>query len=78
MMLMVPLSPGATGRLEYDALRHEHEEMTRVTTSGTVPSLVKVNSVDGRDVISVQGNSIDPGPRKVKTGEVKIKYKKDK
>ena len=22
-MLMVPLSPGATGRLEYDALRHE-------------------------------------------------------
>ena len=43
-MLMVPLSPGATGRLEYDALRHEHEVMTRVTTSGTVPSLVKVNS----------------------------------
>ena len=28
-MLMVPLSPGATGRLEYDALRHEHEVMTR-------------------------------------------------
>ncbi len=36
------------------------------------------NSVDGRDVITVQGNSIDPEPRKVKTGEVKIKYKKDK
>ena len=36
------------------------------------------NSVDGRDVITVQGNSIDPGSRKVKTGEVKIKYKKDK
>ena len=31
MMLMVPLSPGATGRLKYDALRHEHEVMTRVT-----------------------------------------------
>ena len=35
---------GGTGRLGTDALRHEHDVMTRVTTSGAVPSLVKVNS----------------------------------
>ena len=33
------------------------------------------NSVDGRDVITVQGNSIDTPPRKIKTGKVKVKYK---
>ena len=44
VMLMVPVSPGSDRPFEYDALRHEHEVMTRVTTSGTVPSLVKVNS----------------------------------
>ena len=34
------------------------------------------NSVDGRDVITVQGNSIEGQPRgKVKTEKVKVKYK---
>ena len=33
------------------------------------------NSVDGRDVITVQGNSIDTPPRKIKTDKVKVKYK---
>ena len=56
MMLMVPLSPGATGRLEYDALRHEHEEMTRVTTSGTGPGL----NPDGLDQLDqgLQGRGL--------------------
>ena len=34
------------------------------------------NSVDGRDVITVQGNSLAGQPRgKVKTEKVKVKYK---
>ena len=34
------------------------------------------NSVDGRDVITVQGNSIEGQPRgKIKTERVKVKYK---
>ena len=44
---------------------------------GVVNKVIQVysNSVDGRDVITVQGNSIDTPPRKIKTGKVKVKYK---
>ena len=68
-----PVAPGESGTISIIYEPHKSEP-------GVFNKVIQIysNSVDGRDVISVQGNSIDPGPRKVKTGEVKIKYKKDK
>lgn len=68
-----PVAPGESGTISIIYGPHKSEP-------GVFNKVIQIysNSVDGRDVITVQGNSIDPGPRKVKTGEVKIKYKKDK
>ena len=68
-----PVPPGGQGVIRITYKPHKSEP-------GVFNKVIQIysNPVDGRDVISVQGNSIDPGPRKVKTGEVKIKYKKDK
>ena len=68
-----PVAPGESGTISIIYEPHKSEP-------GVFNKVIQIysNSVDGRDVITVQGNSIDPGPRKVKTGEVKIKYKKDK
>ena len=68
-----PVAPGESGTISITYEPHKSEP-------GVFNKVIQIysNSVDGRDVITVQGNSIDPGPRKVKTGEVKIKYKKDK
>ena len=68
-----PVAPGESGTISITYEPHKSEP-------GVFNKVIQIysNSVDGRDVITVQGNSIDPGPRKVKTGEVKRKYKKDK
>ena len=65
-----PVPPGGTGVISITYEPHKSEP-------GVFNKVIQVysNSVDGRDVITVQGNSIDPGPRKVKTDGVKVKYK---
>lgn len=64
-----PVPPGEQGviRITYEPHKSEPGVFNKVIQ-------VYSNSVDGRDVITVQGNSID-APRKVKTEKVKVKYK---
>ena len=65
-----PVPPGGQGviRITYEPHKSEPGVFNKVIQ-------VYSNSVDGRDVITVQGNSIDTPPRKIKTGKVKVKYK---
>ena len=65
-----PVPPGGQGviRITYEPHKSEPGAFNKVIQ-------VYSNSVDGRDVITVQGNSIDTPPRKIKTGKVKVKYK---
>ena len=62
--------PGGQGviRITYEPHKSEPGVFNKVIQ-------VYSNSVDGRDVITVQGNSIDTPPRKIKTDKVKVKYK---
>lgn len=64
-----PVPPGGTGviRIIYEPLKSEPGAFNKVIQ-------IYSNSVDGRDVITVQGNSIDARPRKLKTDKMKIKY----
>lgn len=64
-----PVPPGGTGviRIIYEPLKSEPGAFNKVIQ-------VYSNSVDGRDVITVQGNSIDARPRKLKNDKMKIKY----
>jgi hypothetical protein len=66
-----PVPPGGQGviRITYEPHKSEPGVFNKVIQ-------VYSNSVDGRDVITVQGNSIEGQPRgKVKTEKVKVKYK---
>lgn len=65
-----PVEPADSGviRIVYEPHKSEPGAFNKVIQ-------IYSNSVDGRDVITVQGNSIDGEPRKVKTDKVKIKYK---
>ena len=65
-----PVPPGGQGviRITYEPHKSEPGVFNKVIQ-------VYSNSVDGRDVITVQGNSIDTPPRKIKTDKVKVKYK---
>ena len=64
-----PVPPGGQGviRITYEPHKSEPGVFNKVIQ-------VYSNSVDGRDVITVQGNSIDTPPRKIKTDKVKVKY----
>lgn len=68
-----PVPPGEQGviRITYEPHKSEPGVFNKVIQ-------VYSNSVDGRDVITVQGNSIDAPPRKIKTDKVKVKYKQGK
>lgn len=63
-----PVPPGQTGVISITYEPHKSEP-------GAFNKVIQVysNSVDGRDVITVQGNSIDKGQVKVKGDKVKIK-----
>lgn len=66
-----PVEPADSGviRIIYEPHKSEPGAFNKVIQ-------VYSNSVDGRDVITVQGNSIEGQPRgKVKTEKVKVKYK---
>ena len=66
-----PVEPADSGviRITYEPHKSEPGAFNKVIQ-------VYSNSVDGRDVITVQGNSIDKPQRgKVKTDKVKVKYK---
>lgn len=66
-----PVEPADSGviRIVYEPHKSEPGAFNKVIQ-------VYSNSVDGRDVITVQGNSIDKPQRgKVKTDKVKVKYK---
>ena len=66
-----PVEPADSGviRITYEPHKSEPGAFNKVIQ-------VYSNSVDGRDVITVQGNSIEGQPRgKVKTEKVKVKYK---
>lgn len=66
-----PVAPADSGviRIVYEPHKSEPGAFNKVIQ-------VYSNSVDGRDVITVQGNSIEGQPRgKVKTEKVKVKYK---
>ena len=66
-----PVEPADSGviRIIYEPHKSEPGVFNKVIQ-------VYSNSVDGRDVITVQGNSIEGQPRgKVKTEKVKVKYK---
>ena len=66
-----PVAPGESGTISIIYEPHKSEP-------GVFNKVIQVysNSVDGRDVITVQGNSIEGQPRgKVKTEKVKVKYK---
>ena len=66
-----PVAPGESGTISIIYEPHKSEP-------GAFNKVIQVysNSVDGRDVITVQGNSIEGQPRgKVKTEKVKVKYK---
>lgn len=66
-----PVAPGGTGtiRITYEPLKSE---------PGTFNKVLQIysNTPSGRDVITVQGNSIEEsGVRKIKEGKVKLKMK---
>lgn len=65
-----PVPPGGQGVISITYEPHKSDP-------GVFNKVIQVysNSVDGRDVITVQGNSIDTPPRKIKTDKVKVKYK---
>ena len=66
-----PVAPADSGviRIVYEPHKSEPGAFNKVIQ-------VYSNSVDGRDVITVQGNSIDKPQRgKIKTDNVKVKYK---
>lgn len=66
-----PVEPADSGviRITYEPHKSEPGAFNKVIQ-------VYSNSVDGRDVITVQGNSIEGQPRgKIKTERVKVKYK---
>lgn len=66
-----PVAPADSGviRIVYEPHKSEPGAFNKVIQ-------VYSNSVDGRDVITVQGNSIDKPQRgKIKTDKVKVKYK---
>ena len=66
-----PVEPADSGviRITYEPHKSEPGAFNKVIQ-------VYSNSVDGRDVITVQGNSIEGQPRgKIKTDKVKVKYK---
>ena len=66
-----PVAPGESGTISITYEPHKSEP-------GVFNKVIQVysNSVDGRDVITVQGNSIEGQPRgKIKTERVKVKYK---
>ena len=66
-----PVAPGESGTISIIYEPHKSEP-------GVFNKVIQIysNSVDGRDVITVQGNSIEGQPRgKVKTEKVKVKYK---
>lgn len=66
-----PVAPGARGviRITYEPLKREPGVFNKVIQ-------VYSNSERGREVIAVQGNSIEGDPRgKVKSGKSKVKYK---
>ena len=67
-----PVEPADSGviRITYEPHKSEPGAFNKVIQ-------IYSNSVDGRDVITVQGNSIDGQLRgKIKTDKVKVKYKK--
>ena len=65
-----PVAPGDSGVVRITYQPHKSEP-------GAFNKVIQIysNSVDGRDVVTVQGNSIDEDPVKVKTrgGRTKIK-----
>ena len=66
-----PVEPADSGviRITYEPHKSEPGAFNKVIQ-------IYSKSVDGRDVITVQGNSIEGQPRgKVKTERVKVKYK---
>ena len=66
-----PVEPADSGiiRITYEPHKSEPGAFNKVIQ-------IYSNSVDGREVITVQGNSIEGEPRgKVKTDKVKVKYK---
>ncbi|WP_295935569.1 DUF1573 domain-containing protein [uncultured Alistipes sp.] len=65
-----PVPPGGKGviRITYEPHKSEPGVFNKVIQ-------IYSNSVDGRDLITVQGNSIDALPRKIKTDNVKLKFK---
>ncbi len=71
-----PIAPGASGviRITYEPHKSEPGAFNKVIQ-------IYSNSTPNRDVLTVQGNSIDGTPRKVKvksSGEVKIKERRIK
>lgn len=66
-----PVEPADSGVISITYEPHKSEP-------GAFNKVIQIysNSVDGRDVITVQGNSIEGGPCvKIKTERVKVKYK---
>lgn len=65
-----PVAPGEKGTITITYEPHKSEP-------GAFNKVIQIysNSTAGRSVITVQGNSIDGQPRKVKTDDVKIKLK---
>ena len=65
-----PVAPADSGVIRIVYEPHKSEP-------GTFNKVIQIysNSVDGRDILTVQGNSIDGEPRKVKTDRMKVKTK---
>lgn len=65
-----PVPPGGKGVISITYEPHKSEP-------GVFNKVIQIysNSIDRRDVITVQGNSIDGNTGKVKTDDVKVKYK---
>lgn len=65
-----PVAPADSGEIRIVYQPHKSEP-------GTFNKVIQIysNSVDGRDILTVQGNSIDGEPRKVKTDRMKVKTK---
>ncbi len=63
-----PVAPADSGEIRIVYQPHKSEP-------GTFNKVIQIysNSVDGRDILTVQGNSIDGEPRKVKTDRMKVK-----
>lgn len=65
-----PVQPGQSGviRITYEPHKKEPGAFNKVIQ-------IYSNSIDGRNLITVKGNSLEQPPRKIKTDEVKMKFR---